>query len=423
LNYAHVAARLFNRPLFLHPASAEAILWGLRDRFDKLEIEAPSNKWDIEATRFVGTTQRANGRSALSRAHQGVAIISSLGELVNRGAWVNSNSGLVSYEGLAAQLKDAANDPEVHDILWDLDSPGGEAIGMSDLADVVRHVNETKPVTVFAGGILASAGFGIASGAKQIVASKSALVGSIGTLLMHLDYSGRYEQAGVKPTLIYAGAHKVDGNPFGPLSESVTQDLQAEVMAFYNDFLATVEAGRGSRLPAAAAKATEARVFMGKDAVQKGMADDVGTFDDVLADLVSRKPGSIKPTGGIKMITYTQEQFDQAVASAKADGASGVAAAKTDAAATERKRVAAIMGLEEAKGREKQAGALAATEVSVEAAKAVLAASPKEVDNSIAARASEGVGPSYEKAKPEAVQGMWDRAVNSLNAQVDARAN
>ena len=50
---------------------------------------------------------------------------------------------------------------------------------------------------------------------------------------MHADYSRAVDRAGVTPTLIHAGAHKVDGNPYAPLSGEVKADLQAEVDRYY----------------------------------------------------------------------------------------------------------------------------------------------------------------------------------------------
>ncbi|WP_292376506.1 S49 family peptidase, partial [Mesorhizobium sp.] len=72
---------------------------------------------------------------------------------------------------------------------------------------------------------------------------------------------------------------------FEPLSDAVREDLQAEVDAFYGAFLGTVAKGRGTRLTAAAARKTEARTFIGKAAVDAGIADRVGSFESVLAEL------------------------------------------------------------------------------------------------------------------------------------------
>jgi ClpP class serine protease len=72
----------------------------------------------------------------------------------------------------------------------------------------------------------ASAAYGLASAANEIVISPTSIVGSIGVVMLHADRSGELAAQGVKPTLIFAGSHKVDGNPFEPLSDAVRADLQ-----------------------------------------------------------------------------------------------------------------------------------------------------------------------------------------------------
>ena len=85
------------------------------------------------ANRLVGEPggpTDARGRRRAMYAQSGhTAIISIVGSLVNRGAYLGANSGLVSYEGLSHQVEAAVADHSVGNILLDIDSPGGEATG------------------------------------------------------------------------------------------------------------------------------------------------------------------------------------------------------------------------------------------------------------------------------------------------------
>jgi hypothetical protein len=162
--------------------------------------------------------------------------------------------------------------------------------------------------------------------------------------MLHADMSRRLDKEGITPTLIFAGAHKVDGNPFAPLPESVREDFQREVNQFYDLFVETVAAGRRGMSPAAI-RGTEARVFIGADAVAAGLADSLGTFEEVLAELsrgpsgrslsepkgnvMEKQPGA--PAAETTAAGITQEQHNTAVA-----------AARTEATAAERARIAAI---------------------------------------------------------------------------------
>lgn len=190
---AQIAGRVLNRPLLLHPDKADLILHVLQGRIgiEPLQTVTP------ETNRFVGTYRRDNGGVGSMRVENGVAILPIVGSLVNRGAWIGASSGLVSYEGIAAQLREAEADPDVRAVLLDIDSPGGEATGMFAAAKLVSAVNKTKPVVAFVNDVAASAAYGIASAASEIIVSPTSMVGSIGVVLTHLDRSGELEDRGV----------------------------------------------------------------------------------------------------------------------------------------------------------------------------------------------------------------------------------
>lgn len=432
--------RLLNTPLLIHPAKAQIILGALSGRIG-IDAELFSLDDTVEspdANRFTGSSRRADGSSSMMRTADGVAIIPVLDTLVNRGAWLDSRSGLTSYEGIAAQLRAAGSDPEVRSVLLDISSPGGEAAGMAGLADLIRSVRQTKPVTAFVNDMAASAAYGIASAANEIVISPTSIVGSIGVVMLHADRSGELAAQGVKPTLIFAGSHKVDGNPFEPLSDAVRADLQASVDAHYRQFLDTVAQGRGRKLTADMARATEARTFIGAEAISLGLADRIASFDEVLASLshtTTRPSGRNARKGGISMSTddaapaagmaghHSTAEHEAAGTMAREHAArleEAVAAARLE----ERARIRAIVNSDAADGREKQALMLATeTALSVAEAERILGVSPKETRlEALAQRASAGpeFGAPGGAEKPDAgalIQESWKRAIANANRQ------
>jgi signal peptide peptidase SppA len=428
--------RLLNTPLLIHPAKAQIILSLLSGRIglDASLFTAEDGMDAPEANRFTGSARRADGSTSMMRTADGVAIVPVLDTLVNRGAWLDSRSGLTSYEGIAAQLREAGQDPEVRSVLLDISSPGGEAAGMAGLADLIRSVRQTKPVTAFVNDMAASAAYGIASAANEIVISPTSILGSIGVVMLHADRSGELAAQGVKPTLIFAGSHKVDGNPFEPLSDAVRADLQASVDAHYRQFLDTVAAGRGRKLTADMARATEARTFIGTEAIRLGLADRIASFDEVLASLsqTTRPSGRTARKGGISMSTEDTDSPAEVVAAPPpepprlqapapqptAQLQEAVAAARLE----ERARIRAIVNAEASEGRKAQALMLATeTALSVAEAEKVLAASPKETRiEALAQRAAAGseFGATREPERPNpnarAEEG-WKRAIANAN--------
>ncbi|MBO6886089.1 MAG: S49 family peptidase, partial [Marivita sp.] len=340
----------------------------------------------------------------------------------------------VSYEGIAAQLREARADPEVRAILLDIDSPGGEATGMFATARLVSAINQTKPVLAFVNDVAASAAYGIASAASEIVVSPTSMVGSIGVVLTHFDRSGELEERGVKPTLIHAGAHKVDGHPFGPLSDAVRGDLQAEVMKIYDQFVGLVAEGRSSPMTEQAIRATEARTYLGTDAISQGLADRVASLDEVIATSAQPPSGASPQRKGGPMTKTTQTEAPQGEASAfsPADLQAAVDVARTEAHAAgftagkaeATARIKSILTAPETEGREAQALVLALeTEMTAEDAAKVLTASPKSsVPTTIAERAAQETElgaetPADQRNRAERSIAGWAKAVTNANAR------
>ncbi len=287
MHHAQIAQRAFNTPLMMDPAKALAFLSGLGPRITGQEITFHGVDLPAPAAEHITPPARASLFSNdLAQRHQrngtqpfavvdGIAVIEIAGTLVHRGAWIGQSSGLTSYEGIAAQLQAALADPGVRGIALDIDSFGGEVAGAFDLADRIRAARAQKPIHAFVAEHALSAGYVLASQADHIILPRTGAVGSIGVVALHTDMSGALDQKGIAVTLIHAGAHKIDANPYQPLPEAVHDQMQRglEVVRFL--FAETVAAGRGDRLTHAAALATEAAVFRGADAISAGLADEI----------------------------------------------------------------------------------------------------------------------------------------------------
>jgi signal peptide peptidase SppA len=354
-----IAAELCNTPLLVRPETAETIYAVLESRIADASGGAQP-KAESQANRHVGKPagpRRDDGSTEYMYrldADTGIALLPVMGELVNRGSWLDAMSGLTSYERLDAQLNAAINDPRVKGLVLDMNSPGGQASGAMETADLVRTLSKRKPIVAFINGMAASAAYAIAAGATRVVVTPSAIVGSIGVVYLHMDRSAAVEKAGLKPTLLHAGAYKIDGSPFAALPDDARARIQASIDGVYDLFVASVAQHRKG-LDAAAVRATEAGVFMGQAAVDAKLADAVGTLQDVFADL---KAGKVP--------------LDAAQAHLPAPGAAASASWPE-----QRARIKAILGHEKAKGRIELAQHIALeTDMSLEAAVRIFDAAP-----------------------------------------------
>ncbi|WP_169308932.1 S49 family peptidase [Paracoccus gahaiensis] len=315
MHHAQIAQRAFNTPLMVDPAKALAFLSGLGPRITGQEISFAGLDWGAagQGTAVVAGRGSIFGTDLTQRNQQnrtqpfamidGIAVIEIAGTLVHRGAWIGQSSGLTSYEGIAAQLQAALADPSVRGIALDIDSFGGEVAGAFDLADRIRAARAQKPVHAFVAEHALSAGYVLASQADRITLPRTGAVGSIGVVALHTDMSGALDQKGIAVTLIHAGAHKIDANPYQPLPEAVHDKMQSQLESVRQLFAQTVAEGRGGRLDAAAALATEAAVFRGADAVAAGLADEVSDPVAAFRTFAAAPRGTTSPSRKRSMMT------------------------------------------------------------------------------------------------------------------------
>ena len=155
----------------------------------------------------------------------------------------------------------------------------------------------TKRIVALVNGMAASAAYWIASQADEIISIPSGMSGSIGVFTAHEDLSVALEQNGVKMSLIYAGKHKVDGNPFEPLSDEHRAFMQGRVDEAYAQFVKDVARGRGVTPAEVRTGFGQGRALTAKDAKAAGLVDRVATVDETLARLSGRK---IAASGGAR---------------------------------------------------------------------------------------------------------------------------
>lgn len=360
-----IAKLILDTPLLVYPETALTIVSVFADRFGIDPIDLP-NAATPAPRRDTGSSE------GLYQVEDGVATIPIVGELVNRGGWIGASSGLVSYKGLEKQLSAAASDPDVKGILLDIDSPGGEVMGTMETAALIREIAGQKPVVAYVDGLAASAGYALASGASYIVATPSSLLGSIGVVMVHIDRTEEMAKAGLKPTIIQAGAFKTDFSSLKALPDDARQRMQARINETYDLFVQTVASHRG--MAQKAVRGTEAGVFMGRAAVQQGLADAVGGMRDALAYLKQSRANQYAIGANMTDLPV------QAIA--KSDHEKALA--ETERAALDlgrqeaTKRISAILDAPEAKGRDKLARHLAfSTNMAVDDAIGLLAAAPE----------------------------------------------
>lgn len=286
-SFDRICGAVFDQPLLYHPRKAETVLRALGPRLIGHPVTIVNGEGTVDHVAFAGGRPSAGvigdrmGR-AYDRAGRlpfdmvdGVAIIPIEGTLVQKGAWVGSESGETSYQGLMVQIA-RAHRQDVKGVVFEVDSFGGMVNGAFEAAAAMRELSKAKPTIAILTDYAYSAGYLLASQARQIVAPEFGGAGSIGVVIMHANFSGYFDKEGVTITLIHSGAHKVEGSPYEPLPEKLRERLQADVDVMRDRFAEAVGKGRGRRFAKASALKTEAQSYRAPEAAERGLIDAVG---------------------------------------------------------------------------------------------------------------------------------------------------
>ncbi|EDI3368919.1 S49 family peptidase, partial [Salmonella enterica subsp. enterica serovar Enteritidis] len=263
-------------------------------------------------------------------------------------------SGMTGYDGITARLQQAMDDPDVKGILLDIDSPGGQAAGAFDCADMIYRLGQQKPVWALANDLACSGAMLLASACSRRLVTQTARIGSVGVVMAHTSYAGQLEQEGIDITLIYSGSHKVDLSGIRELPDSVRKDYQQKMDDARLMFAEKVAQYTG--LSVEAVMATEAATYDGQAGIDVGLADEMVNAADAVTVMASALKNNSR---GGNMPELTAKE----------------------AAAQENQRVMGIISCPEAKGREQLAQMLAGQPgMSVAQAQAILAAAAPQQD-------------------------------------------
>ena len=231
----------------------------------------------------------AGGMAGYFLHSSGVAVVHMTGMLMKG----QSKYGGTSTIGVRKALRAAKDDPNVSACLLCVDSPGGHVAGMVELADSIAQFS--KPIAAHADDLMASAAYGPSTQVTDgITANRSAEVGSIGTVAVLADTSGKAEAEGIKVHVISTGSLKGAFSAGVEITQEQIDYMQERVDSLNGNFLQLVETGRGMT-PAQVKAAATGAVFSAAKAVELGLIDGIMSMDDALSQMINkygRQPNS-----------------------------------------------------------------------------------------------------------------------------------
>jgi signal peptide peptidase SppA len=273
MNYTQIISKVIGEPWLITEQKHHAILSVLESRlagdFSTMEMDDGDEMDDGERDcyREVMTSKGV------------AAVIPIYGILGKHLSSMTVACGGCSLDMIQTHLKIATSSYRISSIILDVNSPGGTYTGTPETAKMIADANNVKPVYAFTDSDCCSGALWLASQARTLVATESAVLGSIGVRMILLDITKQLDEAGIKVNMIYSGKYKLIGAQFKALEPDEREKLQKESDDIWDDFKVAVNSVR-----AIDDANCQGQLFRGEEAQGIGLIDSVmGDMDEFIA--------------------------------------------------------------------------------------------------------------------------------------------
>ena len=207
--------------------------------------------------------------------------------------------GLMGSDTLVEALQTATDDPSVQAIVLRIDSPGGSGVASDAIWRAVTQASARKPVVASMADVAASGGYYIAMGANRILAEPETLTGSIGVVAATVNVKGALDRLGIKVERVTRGQHALSLSPLSDPEQMVPAPWRQLLEDFYWQFVDKVAQGR-QKTRAEIHAVAQGRVWTGRDAVAKGLVDELGGLQRALE--VARQLAHVAPEDTLEIL-------------------------------------------------------------------------------------------------------------------------
>jgi protease IV len=243
----------------------------------ELDLSSPLGLLKIWAQVFTGPEKKSETKPAI-----GIVYVSGP---INMGKGManpfSSNLGAFSSE-VRESLEKAAEDDSIKAVVLRVDSPGGSATASEVILDATRRLKAKKPLVVSMGDVAGSGGYYVACAADTIFADATTLTGSIGVVGGKVATTEMWKKIGITFKEYKRGQNAGIFSTDDVFTESERARVRALMDEVYDLFKQHVTAIRGKRLKKPIDELAGGRVYTGKQALELGLVDRLGTLSDAV---------------------------------------------------------------------------------------------------------------------------------------------
>lgn len=193
-----------------------------------------------------------------------------------------ASSGAYSTD-IRLALDKAANDDSIKAVVLRVDSPGGSALASEIIYDAVARVRAAgKPVIASMGNVAASGGYYVSCGTDRILAGANTMTASIGVVGGKMVTTGMWDSVGVTWHAYKRGGAADLMSSARAWDEAERQKIHGWMLGVYETFKGHIVEHRSDRLATSIDEMAGGRVFSGRQALDLGLVDQLGTMTDAV---------------------------------------------------------------------------------------------------------------------------------------------
>jgi protease-4 len=216
-----------------------------------------------------------------------IALVVGQGEITSGNGSESIDDQNFTATGFIKLLKQVENDSTIRGVILRIDSPGGEGVASDDMLHEVKNLSKKKPLVISMSDTAASGGYYVAATGDPIVAYPNTLTGSIGVIFARMSLHGLYDKIGVSKQLLTRGRFADLDSDYTTLTDDERRKIAGQIDGFYQAFVNVVAQGRKKTF-AQIAPLAQGRVWLGAQAKQNGLIDELGGLDRAV-ELVRRR--------------------------------------------------------------------------------------------------------------------------------------
>ncbi len=255
-----------------------------------LDMNNPFAAFQLWGQILSGPSQRRSTKDAIAVVYIDGPIMLGKSEPSAFGATEGAYS-----EPIRKAVGEVADDPRVKGIVIRVNSPGGSATASEIMLQAILRAQSKKPVVVSMGSVAASGGYYVACRADKVFANEATITGSIGVVAGKLATMKMWNRIGVNFEAVERGKKSGILKSSSPFKDEDREELQGWMDEVYGIFKGHVTSGRGEKLTKPIDDIAGGRVYSGKQALELGLIDEIGSLDDAinyLAEEVQLKEGA-----------------------------------------------------------------------------------------------------------------------------------